>query len=251
MPNLSKPAALGLLSSAALLLGACSYTSPQSSGYGYNHASYTTHHAKPGSHYHASTTRTYAPNYGTTYAPRASYSAAPTRVSYGAPYGSAVRYGSASPAYYGGPALRRSAGYTYGSVGAVMYDVEQEAFGVQGRLGYQATPLLGAEIEGSVGLLDDTTGGVNTEYDYAGAGFATASLPLGPRMKLQGRGGYHFTRIDQTPGATTTEEGLAYGAGIEYGLNARDSLRLDYTIYEIDGGAPNLDAVSLGYQRKF
>ena len=73
-----------------------------------------------------------------------------------------------------------------------------------------------------------------------------------------GRLGYHNTEIDVESTFDDglpefeddfSEDGLAYGVGVEYTLNQRTSVRADYTIYDFDGS--NADSVSLAIARKF
>lgn len=262
MPNMTKPAALGLLSS-VLLLSGCSFLG---SGSGYSaapaHHGATTYssgaHAAP-MHNASYNTYTAAP-VRTTYAPRTTYASAPTTIGHSAPYGTAVAHHGAAPAY-GRPAMRGAfRPYRYGSLGAALYDIEGGAIGVQARAGYQLSQLIGAEIEGSVGIVDDTTtiGATTREagLDYSIGGFGVARLPITPRMNIVGRAGYHLTDIEVTDtvgGVPTTvsgtEDGLAWGGGAEFAISPRDSIRVDYTNYDVPGS--NLDSVSLGYQRKF
>ncbi|MGB3455756.1 MAG: outer membrane beta-barrel protein [Litorimonas sp.] len=246
---------IGMLSAAALL-GACSMSQP----YG-GHASYGVSGPAYSSGFSGSGAVVTGPNERTYYAPRidAGYTGHATTIGHGASYGSATAHYGGGYGY--GPRARvRPASYTYGSLGAVLYDVDQERIGLQGRLGYQISPLLGIEGEGSIGLIDDETdvAGTTTELktDYQAAAFAKASLPVGPRLSLHARGGYHFLEgsADTTTGGVTTavdvsEDGVAYGAGAAYALSPRDSIRLDYTNYEQAGA--NLDSVAIAFQRRF
>lgn len=153
------------------------------------------------------------------------------------------------------------AGYAYGTLGAVMYDFKDEKFGVQGRLGYQFNSFLGAELEGSVGVVDETEdlgGGdtLKTGIDYSAGAFGTIRAPLSDRLSAVGRLGYHKTWLssETTVGGITTEadseeDGLAYGAGAEFSLSPSSAIRADYTAYEVPNGT--LDSVSLAYLRRF
>jgi len=42
-------------------------------------------------------------------------------------------------------------------------------------------------------------------------------------------------------------DGFAYGAGAEFNVSERDSIRVDYTRYEYDAQDPNIDNVALFY----
>ena len=157
-----------------------------------------------------------------------------------------------------GAAPRR--GYKYGNLGVVAYDLDSDIYGIQGRLGYQSANYFGAEVEGSFGVLSDTeTVGANelkAGVNYSVGAFVRGVLPLGERINVFARGGYHATEVDGSvnDGVTTvsvsdTADGFAYGAGAEYALTRRDSLRLDYTRYDLGPG--ETDSVSLAYARKF
>ena len=146
------------------------------------------------------------------------------------------------------------------SFGAVLNDVEDGGVSLQGRLGYQASEYLGLEGEAAFGLFsdEDTVNGVEVSenVDYQFAGFATARLPLTDSLAFRGRGGYHFSNLSgsvEIAGGEVdfdrSEDGFAYGIGLELALSPRDSLRLDSTVYEVPG--ENLDAISLAWQRRF
>jgi len=152
--------------------------------------------------------------------------------------------------------------YFNGKLGAVAYDTDKDPYGLQARLGYQSNNIWGAEIEGSMGLDEDRVNDpINLEtttldVDYSVGAFALARLPLHDRLSVHARGGYHTTKIsaDVDDGTTVTEfsnefDGFAYGAGAEFNVTPKDSLRVDYTRYEGEGN--DLDSISLGYARKF
>lgn len=172
-----------------------------------------------------------------------------------------------APAYVNSHGKKRKGlrqAYTYGSLGATMYDVDSELFGVQGRLGWQSKSFFGAEVEGSVGISDDdatvivagvplnATTGVDTQL----AAFGVARYPVSDRINVLGRVGYHRTEFtgDVSDGTTTADldfstDGIAYGLGAEYALGRKTSVRADYTRYDLDGATA--DAVSLAIARKF
>ena len=158
--------------------------------------------------------------------------------------------------------LRQS--YTYGTLGATLYDVDTDLFGIQGRLGWQSKGLFGAEVEGSFGVSDDDNfvdfgGGfieAETEIDTQIAAFAVARYPISNRFNVLGRVGYHNTEFDAEldDGVTVVEQdfstdGIAYGVGVEYAFDPKTSVRADYTRYDFDG--PDADALSLAVSRKF
>ena len=186
-------------------------------------------------------------------------------------HGQQGHHGGYAPAYVdprsrGSNRLRQA--YTYGTLGGVLYDVDSDLYGIQGRLGWQSKGYFGAEVEGSFGVSGDETtafdfgtGLVNSEaeIDTQIAAFAVGRYPVSNRFNVLGRVGYHNTEFDVESTFNDgmpefeddfSEDGFAYGAGVEYALNPRTSIRADYTIYELDD-VPNGDAVSLAVSRKF
>ncbi len=180
---------------------------------------------------------------------------------------SAHAYGTQVSHYGHGPKLRGAhkapqESYFYGNLGVVSYDLDNDLIGLQTRVGYQSANLWGVEVEGSMGLDEDnvdsplTSTTTRLDVDYSVGAFALARLPLHDRLSVHARGGYHTTKIssDVDDGTTITElsnefDGFAYGAGAEFNVTPKDSLRVDYTRYEGEGS--DLDSISLGYARKF
>lgn len=253
-------------------LAACTY-GPQNQEFGYNGAG-SVHHAgsyqaqgvsQQGNLICSSAGCAPSATYAVSNKPSYNYGHAPHQPAYDA-YGTQVE-GGHTPAKYGhSPELRGAYGpqvhhgYKYGNLGVVNYDEGSDAYGLQARLGYQSSGILGAEIEGSLGVSDneETVGAttVETGIDYSVGAFARARLPIGKHFSLHARGGYHlsgFSSEVETAGVTTNfssdEDGFAYGAGAEYAFSPRSAVRLDYTVYETDLG--DLDAISLGYSHKF
>ncbi|GLQ21006.1 hypothetical protein GCM10007854_19610 [Algimonas porphyrae] len=192
----------------------------------------------------------------------------------GAAYGqthtpAAHAYGTHAPHY--GPAQGHGlrGAYKYATLGATWYDVDTAYAGLQGRLGYQSASILGAEIEGSIGVISETSpfnqpnppgpdlvGQFKDGVDYQIAGFGVARLPVSPNISLHGRVGYHQTKsyADATVNGVernvdTTDDGVAYGAGAEFNLTPVDAFRADYTRYSRTGD--DMDSVSLSYLRRF
>ncbi len=155
--------------------------------------------------------------------------------------------------------------HAYGTLGAVTYEMGEELYGAQARLGYQFNKYLGAEAEGSLGISTDKRdgdfGGVPIQQDLkvknSVAGFGIVRFPLIGKLNGYGRLGYHQSELDRrlsdASGTFSDTEfsvdGIAYGSGLEYTVNPRTSVRLDYTSYDFDG--PDADAISLAISRKF
>ena len=156
------------------------------------------------------------------------------------------------------PALRGSYGPSYyGNIGGIMYDVDDDLFGVIGRLGVQKN-WYGAEVEGSFGVIDDDIDDeLSAGIDHTLAAFAVGRVPLGNRVKALGRVGYHTTQLgimseqdDATISISEDFDGIAYGAGLEYDIDRVNGLRLDYTRYELTEDATS-DSISATYLRRF
>lgn len=165
--------------------------------------------------------------------------------------------------------------YFYSNLGVTSYDLSDDVYGAQARLGYQSGKLIGAELEGSLGFTNsndvftDTSTVPSTDFDvethinYSAAAFGTVRLPITEEFSVFGRGGYHATQVDAevqtsaggaTPPATLggreTVDGLAYGAGAEFAFNRHNALRIDYTRYEYDN-LGTADSGSIAYVRRF
>lgn len=274
-----------ILSSAAIALSACSMHSDSMYGHNsYGNAdAHQQHYANaysqnncgvpqcaPGSTYAVSNSETQygqEGHYGGQYAEHG-YSAPqqPSAHAYGSQVQNHSAHGAQGYGYGQAPQLRGAyghkgpQGYKYGTLGVVAYDVDSDIYGIQGRLGYQSAHFIGAEVEGSFGVIDDkeTIGAteVKAGVDYSVAAFGRAVLPLGERFNVFARGGYHATGIRgsvsdavSTVKVTDSTDGFAYGAGAEWAVNPRDSIRLDYTRYDLGPG--ETDSVAVSYARKF
>lgn len=154
--------------------------------------------------------------------------------------------------------------YFYGSLGAVLYDVDDDLYGIQARAGWQSESIFGVEAEGSLGLTDDNVvvdfgaGPVpaSFEIDNQIAAFAVARVPVGSQFNILGRYGYHNTEFSSETNIAGTAfeddfslDGIAYGVGAEYAFSPKTSARIDYTRYDFEG--PDAEAVSLAISRKF
>lgn len=278
-----------ILSSAALAFSGCAFNDGMShfghgasaiqapsGGYGYNNCGAS--HCAPGNSYAVTNINGYqnSQQYGhnlNSFNPIQNYNPA-QGYAYGAPqypsvqaYGSQVNYPAYGGQGYGGiPQLRgaygRSGqrGYKYGTLGVVNYDLDSEIYGLQGRVGVQTPNYVGGELEGSVGLLRDTqtltAAELKSGVDYSLGAFARGVVPVGQRLNVFGRAGYHVTKINGSlinaagrVNVSETTDGFAYGAGAEFAINPRDAIRLDYTRYDLGPG--ETESVAVSYARKF
>ena len=153
-------------------------------------------------------------------------------------------------------------GRAYVTFGAQQFEVGDPFVGLQGRLGYQTTRYVGAELEGSFGIIgdDEDFGGVIADrmIENQFAGFVTTLVPVVGDLSLRGRVGYHFTEgsIEQTvAGVTTkaknTEDGFAWGGGAEFAVDDRNAIRADYTRYHLGSGGEAFDSAALAWVHRF
>lgn len=198
-----------------------------------------------------------------------SYQAGQSYGGYGYNQSQGYEYGHTGPNNRRGP-VSLNQGHLYGTIGAVWYDMDQPYAGLQGRLGYQTVSIFGAEIEGSIGVVGETSpfnqdlgGGATLSGEfkdgvkYSAAAFATARLPLSRKVSTHARVGYHSTKtyadvdFDNNPNQQTslTRDGIAYGAGLQLEITPIDAVRVDFTRYDDDFDGN--DAVSLAYLRRF
>lgn len=156
------------------------------------------------------------------------------------------------------PSLRGSYGPSYyGNIGGVMYDMDDEIFGVIARLGVQKE-WYGAEVEGSFGVIDEElTANSDAGVDHSLAAFAVGRLPINKRLGALARVGYHTTQIGvmanangQSVNVSDDFDGVAYGAGLEYNIDEINGLRFDYTRYNLADDITS-DSLAATYLRRF
>lgn len=160
----------------------------------------------------------------------------------------------------------QKSGHFYGTLGAVIQNKELDVFGIEGRIGYNSGQIVGAELEGSIGVVDDNQTvdnpligdvEINTGYNYNVAAFALARLPVSEKFSVHARMGYDFRRLNVDGKALDGTEvsqsakfnGVAYGTGVEYALSPRSGLRFDVTRYRNNSGRNN--SISASFTRKF
>ena len=188
--------------------------------------------------------------------------------------GPVMAYGhfSPQPSYNYGwlPPLRgiqhQNTGNYYGTLGGVLYDDDSEIFGIEGRIGYDSGDILGVELEGSIGVINEknivnepSVGNIDLDVksNYNLAAFAVARAPISEQFSVHGRMGYDVRQLrvngkaeDGTSETVSGDlKGFAYGAGAEYALSTRSGLRFDVTRYENDVGS--IESISASFTRKF
>jgi len=142
--------------------------------------------------------------------------------------------------------------------------------------GYEANDFVALEVEGFAGLTDDdlasgsgTIGGtpagarVSADMNYGVTAFVRAQYPLTERVSVHARAGYGVYGFKVRGRAEFGEDraefeesdsgaGLAYGAGAEFRMDRRNSVRADYTRYKPDGfDNGGVNQFSVFYVRSF
>ncbi len=146
------------------------------------------------------------------------------------------------------PALAHAEASVYGTIGYANVSVDPVNLGViQGRLGVNLTPHFGVEAEAAFGVADDEILGISVELTHTYGAFAVARLPVSENMDIFVRGGFASAEVD-VGGTSASEDGAAYGVGVEGFFTPNDGVRLDYTRYDFGGDA---DVWSIAYVRKF
>ena len=110
-----------------------------------------------------------------------------------------------------------------------------------GRVGVGFGRYFAVEGEASFGISDDD----GLELDNQLGAFVVGKLPVASTFDIFGRVG--VSRIETSPGGDA--DGLAYGAGGEFHLTSKDSIRGDWTRHDYDEG--EADAYSISYVRRF
>ncbi|MEO0983061.1 MAG: outer membrane beta-barrel protein [Pseudomonadota bacterium] len=130
----------------------------------------------------------------------------------------------------------------YTGVGYTYYSPDDVSFNtVTTRIGYNPTQIndyVGFELEGLFGIGDDSIGaGAEQSLDFSIGGFAVGRYPLTERIEVFGRVGYQFVEITTElfdAGAVTlesndSEDGVAFGGGLNIILRGPNTLRVGYT----------------------
>ena len=146
------------------------------------------------------------------------------------------------------PALAHAETGVYGSVGYANIDIDPVTLGaIQGRLGVTFTPYVGVEGEIGFGIADDDILGTSVELSSTYGAFVVGRIPVSENVNLLARAGFASGEVD-VGGTSASEDGGAFGAGVEAFFTANDGVRLDYTRYDFGGDA---NVWSISYVRKF
>jgi hypothetical protein len=137
---------------------------------------------------------------------------------------------------------------------------------ITGRVNWGFNDIFGIEGEASFGIDDATvtvanpapppatiTGTVEVKHQLGV--FGTAGFPLGENGRVFGRVGYATTKFEGViaglGAADVTDEGFAYGVGVQFLFDGVNGIRGDYTNYDFDDLGTDADVWSISYVRRF
>lgn len=171
-------------------------------------------------------------------------------------------------ALVGGAAIAQEAPATgaYASAGYSLISPSGDRGGDLGALtlkgGYQFNPYFGLEAEGAIGIDDDSysTGAnarVSYGLDYSLGAFGVARYPVTDKVDVFARAGVVHAKFDGKAriGTTTVKlsdknEWFAGGAGVQFNIDPKNSIRAEYTRYE-DNNDLDADVWGASFVRKF
>lgn len=120
-----------------------------------------------------------------------------------------------------------------------------------GRFGADFNQYFGAEAEGTIGLTEDTIGGVKLKDRGSLGAYVVGHSPINENLTLLGRVGYQQVWAQAKTGTTKIESddgSFAVGVGGQYMLDDKNGIRADYTRYTENDGTDNF---AVSYVRKF
>ena len=133
---------------------------------------------------------------------------------------------------------------------------------VEARLGYRFNKWLGVEIQGQIGVTEDTVTvnvppptDVDVKLDSEISAYLVASVPLSEtgNVRLIARVGYGTQTFSASAGGTGAagdDTSVNFGVGARWLWDGRNGLQLDYTRHEFQDGG-DADVFALTYVRVF
>lgn len=143
--------------------------------------------------------------------------------------------------YYG------DAGYTFISIDEEGLEVELGTISARG--GLEFTENFGVEIEGAIGVQDESVGGVDLSLNYLVGAYGKAQAYVSDTATVYARAGIVNAELETSGNGFTlsqSETGAGFGAGAVLELSNNLYLRGDYTRYEIEELGANAFTLSLG-----
>lgn len=147
---------------------------------------------------------------------------------------------------------------TYINLG--VQNIESDFFNVVARIGYNFGENFGVEAEGSLGVSGDseTFSGIDYEAKVSNSfsGYLVGRYPIAEQFEVFARAGYHTSKVKETAegasideSASFSQDGIAFGGGLQYNFDGQNGIRLGYTNLDGDGGSA--DVYDISYVRKF
>ena len=97
------------------------------------------------------------------------------------------------------------------------------------------------------GVADDDILGTSVELSNTYGLFLVVSMPVSERVDIFVRGGFASGEVD-VGGTSVSDDGGAYGVGVQAFWSENDGVRFDYSRYNFGGDA---DVWAVSYVRKF
>jgi len=121
------------------------------------------------------------------------------------------------------------------------------------RFGWRSASWYGVEGDLTFGLSsDEVDPSIEVSINSAAYIYGVAFFPVGEKVELIARVGYghQATDVEAFGSKETANDGaVSYGVGATYNLNGRNSLRVDYTIFDIED--VDAAAATLSFVRSF
>jgi hypothetical protein len=158
-------------------------------------------------------------------------------------------------AFAAAPAFAQDTGF-YATIGYGNYSADDADLGaIQLRGGYNFNEFLGAEIEGAVGISDESTtiAGINAnvELENSYGAYVVGRIPFAEKADVFGRIGYVSTEIKASVGslsASADDDAVGLGVGGDYYFAPNQGIRVGYTYLDYDD---SVDVIDVAYVLKF
>ncbi len=132
------------------------------------------------------------------------------------------------------------AGSVYVGAGAGLVNIDLDTLGdanfggVSLTGGYNISDYIGVEVEGLIGVGDDTVLGVDVGLNYLVSGYVVGRIPMGESgSNIFGRVGYGTAEFD-VAGTDVSSDGFSYGVGGEWTPDGANFIRADATVLDED-----------------
>lgn len=148
------------------------------------------------------------------------------------------------------PAMARDMGiYATGGLSHVDADIDVSFEALTGRVGARFSPNLAVEGEASFGFEQDGLDGSNYELKSDYAIYGLALLPMTDNADVFVRVGSGNTTIE-VDGEDIDNNGIRYGAGVQFFFNNMSGVRVDLTRFNLDDDV-DADVYTVSYVHKF